>query len=341
MKLFPYRKPRGLGKPDSIWDTFGIRSLSQVRHDLGLVLGSKGERYQSGWTAIGAIRPRLVWPALLGLVPEDGLSPIYNLFDRVGGGNRYSQRTTRDYARDFRGGKLSYDDHDGVDFVCPVGSPLCAAASGHVVMIRDQWLRGGLTVAVDHGSGILTQYTHCSKPLVRIGQEVKRGETVALSGLAGADMTFYVLYAPAHVHFMTWQNGTPVDPYLAEGEDDRAGTWIKKNTPEPFMPSLGEAEPIPEPSRVDEEAVDRVVASCTDDNIARELAALSGNYAALAAVLEDALHHDDFAWPDGYRAIRLRPEMPEADVRLSMPLSGSTYRGAKFGDVFYTTPPHA
>ena len=335
MKHFPYKKPPSLGKPDSILDVFGIRSFEQVGHDLGLVLGAKGRRYQSGLSAIGAIRPALVWPTLLRLVPTDGLSPIYNLFDRVGGGNRYSQRTTRDYARDFRGGKLSYDDHDGVDFVCPVGSSLCAAASGHVVMIRDQWLRGGLTIAVDHGSGILTQYSHCSKPLVQIGQKVKRGERIALSGLAGADMTFFVFYAPAHVHFMTWHNGRPVDPYLAEGEEERAGSWVKKNTPEPFA---GEAEPIPELSLVDEKAVDRVVADCTDERISRELAPLSGNYAALAAYLEDALHHDDFAWPEGHRDICLRPEMPREEVRLSMPLSGKTYRGAKFGDAFFTRP---
>lgn len=336
MKSFAYKKAPELGKPDSIWDVFGIRSFEQVREDLGHVLGSRGRRYQSGLSAVGAIRPRLLWPALLRLVPDDGLSPIYNLFDRVGGGNRYSQRTTRDYARDFRGGKLSYDDHDGVDFVCPVGSSLCAAASGHVVMIRDRWLRGGLTVAVDHGSGILTQYTHCSKALVRIGQKVKRGERVALSGLAGADMTFFVFCAPAHVHFMTWRKGRPIDPFLAEGEADGPGTWIRRNTPEPFE---GEAEPVPDLSLVDEKAVDNVVADCTDDRIRRELASLSGNYAALAAVLEDALHHDDFAWPDGYRDTRLRPELSQEEVRLSMPLSATTYRGAKFGDAFFTLPP--
>ncbi len=149
-------------------------------------------------------------------------------------------------------------------------------------------------------------------------------------------MTFFVFCAPAHVHFMTWQNGKPIDPFLAEGEPEGAGTWIKRNSPEPLV---GEAEPIPELSLVDEKAVDRVVAACTDERISRELESLSGNYAALAAVLEDALHHDDFAWPDGYRDIRLRPELSQEGVRLSMPLSANTYRGAKFGDVFFTLPP--
>ena len=93
-------------------------------------------------------------PAYRGLVPEDGRAPIFNLFDRVGGGWSFTQRVTRRAVRDYRGGRLSYDEHDGTDFVCPVGTPLVAAAPGQVVLIRDRWLRGGLTIAVDHGENL-------------------------------------------------------------------------------------------------------------------------------------------------------------------------------------------
>ena len=44
-----------------------------------------------------------------------------------GRGTSYEVTVTRRRMRDWRGGRLSYDEHDGTDFVCPPGSPLCAA----------------------------------------------------------------------------------------------------------------------------------------------------------------------------------------------------------------------
>jgi len=170
---------------------FGIRSFSQLKDDVTQALSHQGSGFQVGLSSLGFIRPDISIPTYWGKRPVSGLAPIYHCFDRVDGGKNYSQRVTRKTSKDFRGRSLTYDEHDGVDFVCPIGTELVAAAPGHVVMIRDTWLRGGLTIGVDHGDGFVTQYTHCWKSLVSLGQEVKRGEPVALSGASGLDMTLF------------------------------------------------------------------------------------------------------------------------------------------------------
>jgi len=314
----------------AIFQVFGIRSGRQVYSDLRFVTGRLNSGFQVGLSSIDFIRPDLSLPAYAGRTRADGLAPVYHLFDRVGGGKGFRQRVTRKWAQDFRGRPLTYDEHDGIDFVCPVATRLCAAAPGTVVMVRDRWLRGGITVAVDHGNGLVTQYTHCWRPLAGVGSTVRRGEPVALSGASGIDMTLFFPWVPPHIHFMVWWNGRPQDPYLAEEEEDRPGIWLHRNDPQPAEVDL--EEEVPAPSGVDTGAVDEIVAACSDPGIRRELAAAAGDYPVLAAILEDALHHDDWAWPEGFRDRTVRPSSPPPTTMLTLPLPADTYRGAYFAD---------
>ena len=294
------------------------------------VAGRIGRGFQVGLSSIDFIRPDISLPAYAGMARNNGLSPIYHLFDRVGGGKGFRQRVTRKWARDFRNNSLTYDEHDGIDFVCPIGTCLCAAAPGRVVMIRDRWLRGGITVALDHGNGLVTQYTHCWRPLVSIGQTIRRGEPVALSGVSGLDMTLFFPWVPPHIHFMVWLSGRPQDPYLAEGEKERPGVWLHKNDPHPVK--VDPHEEVPGLNDVDTKAVDKIVAACMDDTIRKELSGAAGNYPVQAAIIEDALHHDDWAWPEGFRDRTVRPPMEPPTTRLTLPLPVVTYRGAYFAD---------
>lgn len=307
---------------------FGIRSLKQVRRDVTHMLKQSGNGFQFGTSTLGFFRPDIGVPTYLGKYPKSRLAPIFHCFDRVGGGKHYSQRVTRNTMTDFRGKHLGYDEHDGIDFACPIGTHLTAAAPGHVVMIRDNWLRGGLTIAVDHGHGLLSQYTHCWKPLVDLGQAVQRGEPVALSGSAGVDMTISFPWVSPHIHFMVWHQGKPIDPFLAEDEPDHTGTWIVKNAPEN---RLRFNESLPDLSGVNEAAINDVVGQCTDIKIQQELDALNGNPHYLAAYLEDALHHDRHAWPENLDPSLLRPEEPGI-TKLSLPLTNQYYDGAFFAD---------
>ena len=95
--------------------------------------------------------------------------------------------------------------HEGMDISAPAGSPIVATAKGKVTSTgrRSGY---GLTVLVEHGFGYETLYGHASQILVRTGQEVERGDVIALVGSTG------ITTAP-HVHYEVRQNGRPTDPH--------------------------------------------------------------------------------------------------------------------------------
>jgi murein DD-endopeptidase MepM/ murein hydrolase activator NlpD len=94
--------------------------------------------------------------------------------------------------------------HDGMDIGVGVGTPVRAALGGTVTMAS---YNGGygLTVRVDHGGGLATEYAHLSKALVKVGDTVEAGENIAYSGNTGVS-------TGPHLHFMVLEDGTPTDP---------------------------------------------------------------------------------------------------------------------------------
>jgi murein DD-endopeptidase MepM/ murein hydrolase activator NlpD len=74
--------------------------------------------------------------------------------------------------------------HLGVDFRGAVGEPVRAANRGVVVLVDNFFLAGNV-VYIDHGGGVVTAYFHLSKPLVAIGDTVKRGQLIGLVGNTG------------------------------------------------------------------------------------------------------------------------------------------------------------
>ncbi|MDE0357342.1 MAG: M23 family metallopeptidase [Gammaproteobacteria bacterium] len=95
--------------------------------------------------------------------------------------------------------------HEGMDISAPAGSPIVATAKGTVTSTGSR-SGYGLTVLVEHGFGYETLYGHASQILVRMGQEVERGDVIALVGSTG------ITTAP-HVHYEVRQNGRPIDPH--------------------------------------------------------------------------------------------------------------------------------
>jgi hypothetical protein len=94
--------------------------------------------------------------------------------------------------------------HYGIDISARRGSPIVATAAGKVVQAG--WENGhGNFVEIEHGHGIRTTYSHASRVLVRRGQQVNRGDTVALVGSTGFSV------AP-HVHYEVHEHGSPIDP---------------------------------------------------------------------------------------------------------------------------------
>ena len=75
--------------------------------------------------------------------------------------------------------------HDGVDIKAPEGSEVFAAHPG-VVAYSSNGLSGyGNLIVILGENGMMSVYAHNRKLLVSVGDEVKRGEKIALVGMTG------------------------------------------------------------------------------------------------------------------------------------------------------------
>jgi len=94
--------------------------------------------------------------------------------------------------------------HRGIDIAVAVGTPVRAPAPGVVAFAGA--VAGHLFVTVDHGGGLSSTYSWVSAILVRNGDAVSRGSTLALTG------TGHPGVEPPHLHFGVRQDGAYVDP---------------------------------------------------------------------------------------------------------------------------------
>ncbi|THA01423.1 murein DD-endopeptidase MepM [Rodentibacter pneumotropicus] len=95
--------------------------------------------------------------------------------------------------------------HKGVDFSVPQGTPVIAPADALVEKVAYQAGGAGRYVVLRHGREYQTIYMHLSRPLVRAGQTVKKGERIALSGNTG-------ISTGPHLHYEFHINGRAVNP---------------------------------------------------------------------------------------------------------------------------------
>ncbi len=95
--------------------------------------------------------------------------------------------------------------HDGIDIVAPEGTPVLAAAAGKVIY-SDNGISGyGNLVIVEHAGGFTSVYGHNRRNLVRVEQEVKKGQPIAEVGKTGRADGY-------HLHFEIRNHAKPVDP---------------------------------------------------------------------------------------------------------------------------------
>lgn len=95
--------------------------------------------------------------------------------------------------------------HHGVDFSGDVGNEVHAAGNGIVVFAAWDSDYGRL-IKIDHGNGLVTWYGHNYRMKVTKGQQVKRGDTIALMGSSGRS-------TGPHVHFAIQRDGEFISPW--------------------------------------------------------------------------------------------------------------------------------
>lgn len=95
-------------------------------------------------------------------------------------------------------------NHTGIDFAGKHGAEITAVADGVVTWSADRY-GYGIMVEINHGSGYATRYAHNSENLVSVGDEVKKGQTVALMGKTGRA-------TGPNLHFEVLHKGSRVNP---------------------------------------------------------------------------------------------------------------------------------
>lgn len=106
--------------------------------------------------------------------------------------------------------------HSGLDIAKPIGSVILAPADGVVILAADHpfTLEGNLLM-VDHGMGLNSAFMHLSRIDVRVGERVRRGQPIALSGMTGRA-------TGPHLHWgLKWREAK-IDPLLVAGPMPRA-----------------------------------------------------------------------------------------------------------------------
>lgn len=96
--------------------------------------------------------------------------------------------------------------HLGHDWAVNVGTKIVAAQSGTIekAYLSESY---GYNILINHNNGFQTRYAHMSKLYVTVGDVVKQGDVIGLSGNTG-DST------GPHLHFEVIQNNRRINPLI-------------------------------------------------------------------------------------------------------------------------------
>ncbi|MBE6960885.1 MAG: peptidase M23 [Ruminococcaceae bacterium] len=113
-------------------------------------------------------------------------------------------------------GGIGSTNHKGTD-IGRVGytSPIYASKAGTVIVSQYSSSYGHYVV-IAHGSGNTTLYAHMSSRKVKVGDVVKQGQTIGISGSTGNS-------TGPHLHFEIMENGVIINPLDKNGAHPRKG----------------------------------------------------------------------------------------------------------------------
>ncbi|WP_199616811.1 M23 family metallopeptidase [Paenibacillus alkalitolerans] len=102
----------------------------------------------------------------------------------------------------------TFTPHTGIDLSSPNQEPFeVLAAMGGTVTRVDQLPIAGYVVEIKHDNGLSTLYQSLDDVQVAKGDEVKKGEKIAMAGRNELEKELGV-----HLHFEVWKDGKPVNP---------------------------------------------------------------------------------------------------------------------------------
>jgi lipoprotein NlpD len=98
---------------------------------------------------------------------------------------------------------FAFDDNKGIDIAAKIGQTVYAAATGKVVYSGDNMAGYGNLLIIQHNNMYLSAYANNNKLLVNLGDEVKKGQSIAEVGSIGDKVC---------LHFEIRKTGAPVNP---------------------------------------------------------------------------------------------------------------------------------
>ena len=117
--------------------------------------------------------------------------------------------------RDFSLEVFAYDEtmgdwrtHEGIDINAQLGAPVSACAKGTVTDVTTDDMMG-VTVTVDHGSGMESIYSNLAESVnVQVGSAVEAGTVLGTVGTSAISESA----SPSHLHFALREYGVMIDP---------------------------------------------------------------------------------------------------------------------------------
>ena len=300
-------------------EAFGLLPVADRLRDTMLTV--RGDAYtpktKFGPSSLRIFRPRQALRLWTGHWAQERRAVIYNLFNHTPTPVEEGWSVRKTHVRDFRGGTLTYDSHNGTDFAIPLGTPVVAPASARVGLVTSEFNRGGLKVVLDHGDGLMTSHAHLGRALVEPGQIVRRGETFALSGMSGLNGFLFFPWESPHLHMNVYWQGVAVDPFAVAG----AGSLWRDDEPVPTRAAI-ESASVPT-SHWDRAALEAQVEACTHPERRAWLAGIQDTELLAAAVV-----HDRHYYPTRFtRTLPLYSRASELTRRMDLPFSKNDVDG--------------
>jgi len=109
--------------------------------------------------------------------------------------------------------------HQGIDLSGNTGEPIYAPGNGKVVEVRSSFFGYGREIVIDHGFGYMTRYAHLHKMLVKVGDEVERGEQIATMGNTGKSKG-------VHLHYEVIYRNRRVNPLNYYNQEIKGGEYM-------------------------------------------------------------------------------------------------------------------
>lgn len=108
------------------------------------------------------------------------------------------------------GAKPNGERNEGINLAVPEGTSVKAAEAGEVIYAGNELAGYGNLILVRHADGWVSAYAHNKELLVKRGETVRRGQSVAVAGMSGS-------VSSPQVHFELRKGSKPVNPldYLA------------------------------------------------------------------------------------------------------------------------------